>query len=172
MYTGDNNGYLMSGYGGQGTATTSDTWIGALRPHYRNAKIRVCPTAVKPFSEGGQGPFSAWGIFGPGETRTWAGPRDDGDYGSYGMNEMAYNPPASVTNRASEYWRTVTVANAGEVPLFFDCIWFDVFPRDTDPPPAFDADVTGGEMKRVCINRHDGYANYLFMDSSLRKVGL
>jgi prepilin-type N-terminal cleavage/methylation domain-containing protein/prepilin-type processing-associated H-X9-DG protein len=172
MYTGDNNGYLMRGYGGQ-TVTTVDTWIGALRPLYHEPKIRVCPTATKPFSEGGQGPFSAWGVFGTsGETRTWAGPRQDGDYGSYGMNEMAYNPSPAVTNRAAEYWRTVNVPGAGEVPLFCDCIWFDVYPRDTDPPPQYDADVTGGEMKRVCINRHDGFANYLFMDASLRKVGL
>jgi prepilin-type N-terminal cleavage/methylation domain-containing protein/prepilin-type processing-associated H-X9-DG protein len=172
MYTNDNNGYLMRGYASLGTAATKDTWIGALRPHYQDPKIRVCPTAVKPFSEGAQGPFSAWGVFGAGETRTWAGPRDEGDYGSYGMNEMAYNPPAEVTSRAAEYWRTVNVAGAGDVPLFFDCIWFDVFPRDTDAPPAYDADVAGGEMKRVCIDRHDGYANYLFMDSSLRKTGL
>jgi prepilin-type N-terminal cleavage/methylation domain-containing protein len=172
MYTSDNNGYLMCGYASQATAATTDTWIGALRPLYHEPKIRVCPTATKPFSEGGQGSFSAWGIFGPGETRTWAGPRDEGDYGSYGMNELAYNPPSSVTSRAAEYWRTVNVPSAGEIPLFLDCIWFDVFPRDTDAPPAFDADVTGGEMKRVCINRHDGFTNSLFMDSSLRKAGL
>ncbi|MCU0918286.1 MAG: type II secretion system GspH family protein [Planctomycetes bacterium] len=173
MYTGDNNGYLMTGYASQGAATSRDTWIGALRSHYQDPKIRVCPTAVKPFSEGGQGPFSAWGVFGrSGETRTWAGPRDEGDYGSYGMNELAYNPPSEVTSRAAEYWRTVNVPHAAEVPLFFDCIWFDVFPRDTDAPPAYDGDVTTGEMKRVCINRHDGYANDLFMDSSLRKIAL
>ena len=27
-------------------------------------------------------------------------------------------------------------------------------------------------MYHVCINRHDGYVNYLFMDWSVRRVGL
>lgn len=173
MYTDDNNGYLMRGYAGTAaTATTRDTWLGSLRPYYSDPELRVCPTATKPVSEGASGPFSAWGVFGAGDLRTWVGPRDEGDYGSYGMNELAYNPPPEVTSRAADYWRTVNVARAAEVPLFFDCIWFDVYPRDTDPPPDYDADVAGGEMKRVCINRHDGFINSLFMDWSLRKVGL
>jgi prepilin-type N-terminal cleavage/methylation domain-containing protein len=173
MYTDDNNGYLMRGYAGRvAEATTEDTWIGALRPYYHDPKICVCPTATKPWTEGGRGPLSAWGVFGQNDDRTWAGPRGQGDYGSYGMNEMAYDPPSFVTNRADEYWRTVNVTRANEAPLFFDCIWFDVFPRDTDQPPAYNGDTTGGEMQRVCIDRHEGYVNCLFMDWSLRKVGL
>jgi prepilin-type N-terminal cleavage/methylation domain-containing protein len=173
MYTDDNNGYLMQGYAGRtATATGDDIWIGALRSFYSEPKLRVCPTAIKPMTEGGRGPFSAWGVFGQGDPRTWAGPREEGDYGSYGMNEMAYNPPPEVTNRASEYWRTTQVPGATDVPLFFDCIWYDVYPRDTDQPPEYDGDVSGGEMQRVCINRHKGFINSLFMDFSTRKVGL
>ena len=173
MYADGNDGYLMRGYAGNAASATSDhTWIGALRPYYSDPKIRVCPTAIKPVSEGATGPFSAWGVFGKGDTRTWAGPRDEGDYGSYGMNELAYNPPPEITSRAADYWRTVHVARAAEVPLFSDCIWYDVYPRDTDAPPTYEADVTGGEMQRVCINRHEGFINSLFLDGSLRKVGL
>jgi len=173
MYTDDNNGYLMRGYAGNvGSATVNDTWIGALRPYYSDPEIRVCPTATKPMTEGARGTFSAWGVFGAGDPRTWAGPRQPGDYGSYGMNELAYHPPPTVTNRATHYWRNVHVSGASKIPLFSDCIWFDVYPRDTDSPPGYAGDVSGNEMQRVCINRHDGYINCLFMDWSIRKVGL
>ncbi|MFC1634493.1 hypothetical protein ACFL5Z_06585, partial [Planctomycetota bacterium] len=30
----------------------------------------------------------------------------------------------------------------------------------------------GGEMKRACVNRHNGSINGLFMDWSMRKIGL
>jgi type II secretory pathway pseudopilin PulG len=173
MYTDSNSGFLMQGYAGRiGSATVDETWIGALRSYYSEPKIRVCPTATKPMTEGGRGPFSAWGVFGGGDPRTWAGPRGEGDYGSYGMNELAYNPPPQVTTRGTHYWRTVHVKGVAEIPLFFDCIWFDVYPRDTDNPPEFDGDVSGSEMQRVCINRHGGYINCLFMNWSVRKVGL
>lgn len=51
MYTNENNGYFMKGYAGS-QAVVKDTWVGALRPYYKNPKIRVCPTATKPISEG------------------------------------------------------------------------------------------------------------------------
>ena len=174
MYTDDNNGLLMAGYSGG----INGTWIGALRPYYKEPKIRVCPTATKPMSEGARGPFAAWGVFGTGlagDDPGWSGPKQDGDYGSYGMNELAYNTPQS-ESRAAQCWRTVNVQGASEIPLLFDSIWFDVYPSDTDPPPQYSGDVvkTGGagEMKRVCINRHNGSVNCLFMDWSTRRVGL
>jgi len=174
MYTDDNNGLFMSGYSGG----INGTWIGALRPYYKEPKIRVCPTATKPMTEGARGTFAAWGVFGAGlasDDPGWSGPKEQGDYGSYGMNELAYNTPPG-ESRAADCWRTVNVKGAAEIPLFCDCIWFDVYPRDMDPPPEYEGDVlkTGGlgEMKRVCLNRHDGYINGLFMDWTVRKIGL
>lgn len=82
------------------------------------------------------------------------------------MNELAYNPPQTVTNRAADYWRTRNVSGGNNVPLFFDCIWFDVFPRQNDSPPEYSGDVSGSEMKRVCINRHNGFINSIFFDFS------
>jgi prepilin-type N-terminal cleavage/methylation domain-containing protein/prepilin-type processing-associated H-X9-DG protein len=170
MYTDDNEGLFMAGYDGG----INGTWIGALRPYYQEPKIRVCPTATKPITEGGRGPFSAWGVFGTGagDPRSWSGPREQGDYGSYGMNELAYTGGG----RQNDRWRTVNVKGAAEIPLLFDCIWFDVYPRDTDLPPEYSGDVNksggAGEMKRVCVNRHNGSINGMFMDWSVRKIGL
>ncbi len=39
------------------------------------------------------------------------------------------------------------------------------------PPDDVAKTGGGGEMKRVCINRHEGFINCLFMDWSTRKVG-
>jgi hypothetical protein len=67
MYLDDNKGYFMEGYAGKARAEPIDnTWVGALRPYYKEPKIRVCPTATKPMTEGGRGAFSAWDVFGVG----------------------------------------------------------------------------------------------------------
>jgi len=174
MYTDDNDGLFMSGYGGG----INSTWIGALRPYYMEPKIRICPTATKPMSEGARGTFAAWGVFGAGLTGDhpeWSGPKEAGDYGSYGMNELAYNSPPGDA-RSEQCWRSANVKGAAGIPLMFDCLWYDVYPYDTDHPPEYPGDVvkTGGagEMKRVCVNRHNGAINGLLLDWSARKIGL
>jgi len=174
MYSDDNDGLLMDGYSGG----INGTWVGALRPYYQEPKIRVCPTATKPMTEGARGAFAAWGVFGAGiasDHPGWSGPSEEGDYGSYGMNELAYDTPPGAS-RSEDRWRTVNVKGAAEIPLFFDCMWFDVYPRDTDLPPEYSGDVNksggAGEMRRVCVNRHNGYINGVFMDWSVRKIGL
>ena len=174
MYADDNEGLFMDGYG----SGINGTWVGALRPYYQEPKIRICPTATKPMSEGARGMFAAWGVFGTGlagDHPEWSGPKIEGDYGSFGMNELAYNTPPDAA-RSEDRWRTVNVKGAAEIPLLFDCMWYDVYPTATDLPPEYPGDVVktggGGEMKRVCINRHNGYINGLFMDWSARKVGL
>ncbi len=174
MYTDDNNGLFMSGYG----SGINGTWVGALRPYYQEPKIRICPTATKPMSEGARGTFAAWGVFGAGlasDDPGWSGPKEDGDYGSYGMNELVYNTPPGAS-RSEDCWRTINVKGPAEIPLLFDCMWYDVYPRDTDHPPEYPGDVVksggAGEMKRVCVNRHNGYLNGLFMDWSVRNIGV
>lgn len=56
-------------------------------------------------------------------------------------------------------------------------MWFvDAWPSDHDAPPLFDGSqgdtVSVDQMTRVCVNRHNGGINALFMDFSTRKVGL
>jgi len=178
MYTEDHEGYFMAGI------PSIYEWQNALRPYYKNDhKIRCCPTAMKPlYDENGQlapqwNVFSAWGIFkGPGCA-------PEGDWGSYGINEWVANPPPQYeTVYAGKFetvnnWRTPNVNGAGYVPLFMDALRFDVFPRDTDAPPETHDEHWGGmqnleNMRRVCINRHDGFINMAFLDWSVKKVGL
>ena len=54
--------------------------------------------------------------------------------------------------------------------------WDDAWPRQTDEPPEYNGDViespNTSEMKRFCINRHDGFVNGGLVDFSVRRIGL
>jgi prepilin-type processing-associated H-X9-DG protein len=45
-------------------------------------------------------------------------------------------------------------------------------PNHNTPPPVFEGQATGGEMRWQCINRHSGFVNAVFLDFSARKIGL
>ena len=164
MYTEDNNGYFPERVW---------VWQQEVRRYYVDPKICLCPTATKPYNEGGQVPFGAWS-------------REDDTgktiSGSLGINQWVLNIQGkqTVARRVPAYlWRTPNVAGAGNIPVFLDCAITSatVWPEDT--PPEFDgqywAQGSGGsidEMRRFCVNRHDGFVNSLFMDWTVRKVGL
>ena len=169
MYTQDNDGYFFSGEG----RDNGRLWMDALRPYYHNNKeLLLCPTANKPYAEGGRNPFGAWKV--------------DNDVGSYGLNGWACNPKQGQTELRGrglieDYWRTPDVMGAGNIPMFLDCMWFEGWPRQTDNPPPSKDWLTDSvnenamgtdELRRFCINRHEGYINAAFLDFSVRKVGL
>jgi prepilin-type N-terminal cleavage/methylation domain-containing protein len=177
LYTSDNDGKFMNGYvpqssgymwaGGNGGGMGS-WWFIPLRPYYRDDNLRFCPMAIKPYEEGGQVPFGAW--------RTWLG-----DGGSYGANGYILNSPDGLDmqlGRATAYnWKTSNVRGAFNIPVFLDSLWVDAWPVNGDEPSEWDfwlEDTIGvNEMRRFCINRHDGYVNGIFMDfSTVRKIGL
>ena len=46
-------------------------------------------------------------------------------------------------------------------------------PRHTDPPPIAEGlQLSNSNISIYCLNRHNGGPNTLFMDTSVRKVGL
>jgi prepilin-type N-terminal cleavage/methylation domain-containing protein/prepilin-type processing-associated H-X9-DG protein len=176
MYTEDYNGRFQAGVGSGHTYH----WMNALRTYYKNdPKMRCCPTAMKPLiDESGQlspqfNVFSAWGRF-------WGEGYDPaGEYGSYGVNGWVEDPPPSYTTVYEDFatvdcWRTPNVNGAGYVPLFMDALRFNIFPRHTDMPPEVQDMAWQGtqHMRRICIDRHDGYINMAFLDWSVRKAGL
>ena len=134
--------------------------------------IRFCPAAKEianptgqNFSQGYGGKSLAWGRLGP------VGKRDYDLYGSYGLVHSGrggggYTP--SVSEMAPNVWKTTEVKSPGYVPLWFDCgsptFWFE----HQFSPPSSESIVAGS----CIIDRHDGYINILFMDFSVRKVGL
>ena len=162
MYTDDNNGYFHRGLGGE-SQSGGDRWPTVMRTHYKALKMRTCPMAEKPLSEGGLSPFAAWGIF------------SDGSYGSYGFNEWLCNRVVSAGGQEENYWRSVNSRPAHNIPLFLDCYWYDVWSHSVDQPPEHQADTHSpgvNEMRRVCLNRHNAAVNSAFLDWSVRKADL
>ena len=163
MYANDNNGHFQRGAGGE-SQTGANRWPTVLRDYYQDDKIRLCPSAKKPLSEGGLNPFAAWGIF------------TDGMYASYGFNEWLCNRSIN-EQETGNYWREIFgVPRSNTIPLFLDCYWYDVWTHSIDNPPLTDGSTAGlagsNEIRRVCLNRHNEAVNSAFLDWSVRKVDL
>ncbi len=61
------------------------------------------------------------------------------------------------------------------IPLFMDCYFWCGWPDDDDEPPrAYDWQdrSDANAMNRFALNRHQGNINALFLDYSVRPVGL
>ena len=103
--------------------------------------------------------------------------------GSYGLNAYVCDvrpevKPGPIYNGWT--WRTSYIEGSGNVPVLTDCRYSSVWPHQTDPPPEYEdphppykwTDLGGSRMWVVCTDRHNGGINSLFMDWSVRKVGL
>jgi prepilin-type processing-associated H-X9-DG protein len=106
---------------------------------------------------------------------------NEGIKGSFGLNEWIYNAqPGSVLlgegRHYENYWKNAEVKYADRAPLLLDCTYQEGQPGDGDTPPPYEGAprVTTiiNEMNHFCINRHNGFVNGLFFDSSVRTVGL
>ena len=187
MYTEDYDGYFMEGFTGRPGPDDDNRWIRAMGTYYKwDSDLTCCPEATKPwFLENGtptglrgtfRGSTSAWGYYGPGtahERIGWLKPMR----GSYGINGWCNNPRPEVNASGTfqtNHWRTPNVKGAGYVPLFLDAQRYNFWPQHTEPPPEFDGQVWEGNtnMSRVCLNRHKGFVNGIFLDFSARKIGL
>ncbi|MFH1719216.1 MAG: type II secretion system protein [Planctomycetota bacterium] len=162
MYLDESDGKFPSGAGASGD------WPAKLQPYYKQrGALTLCPSATKPYTDGGKVPFGAWRwrTEGGGWTDFESKPGDD--YGSYGMDEWLSDRPGE------EYWRTREQKRANNIPLFFDCVVWDTYPNHMQGPPEVDGVVIlPNEMHLVCINRHNGVINTAFVDLNIRKVGL
>jgi prepilin-type N-terminal cleavage/methylation domain-containing protein/prepilin-type processing-associated H-X9-DG protein len=164
--------------------------------------ISCCPMATKPASEtGGQvgnmgrligqnarditgGPFTAWGKL----RFNIEGNSTPNYHGSYGMNNWLAIPRTDgsfvigcaqgMRQHEESFWLTANVGGQAEIPTFLDAWWWCAWVKDTDTPPRYDGDRSSfpcgcrNSIHRFCTNRHDGYVNSAFLDSSVRKVGL
>ena len=179
MYANDNDGYFSDGCPRQ-WVEPKGLWMNALRQYHDISEggISCCPMATEPVSEGGRQPFAAWGVFGPGTGNTDYGSAWKNEYGSYGMNDWVCNRDYSpVYPGEFTYWRTTAIRGARFVPLFLDSTFWLGRPQHTDNAPEYNGmwrwqEVQGNEMIRFCLDRHDGYTNGVFVDFSVRKIGL
>ena len=181
VYAGDHDGYFHEGYMGRAncgtvpTAESSNWWCNAVKPYYRNPDVCLCPMAVKFGSEIGRGDvgatFYAW------STSGFLGPPGS-VYGSYGINGWVENNqcPTEPQSTGRRRWRTPNVAGGSNIPLLLGAQWLDGWPHHTDEPPILpDQDFRwqpSSHFVRFMLNRHNGFINGVFLDGSVRKVGL
>ncbi len=207
MYAEDNDGQLGDGnWCTNWSGRCYREWLNYLRPYYDNKReLCLCPMATKPWSRGGRGKYSAWGIF-PGicpyDGTNW---NDEelgytmaemegawqseypGDRGSYGMNDWCAGMPENKGSIAdgtmagnrplAGAWLTFNIKDADTIPLLLDAYFLFGYPQQIDLPAEIELGVTQAEgmannMRQFCVNRHNGYVNSLFLDFSVRSVGL
>ena len=82
---------------------------------------------------------------------------------SYGFNNSSFMNPSMF--RALE---TYSARGRANIPIILDSPSYNGRHDNTEPPPR----GGGGGQQTFCINRHNGYINGLFMDWSVRKIGL
>ena len=177
LYTNDNNGKLPLVWNTVGSERHIP-WPYMLRPYYTDSNdLLLCPMATRSelrpdnpvnsstehFSQVGS-KSTAWKVEWPGGVLE----------GSYGLNYHVRYP--------IYFWRTSDVSEGqrlaarSNVPVLLDCIFIDAFVWPWDDPPEYDGDFNkrgfGSGMTYFCIDRHDAGINGLFMDWSVRKVGL
>lgn len=172
MYTEDNKDRFFIAQSG----TNWRFWGRVMKPYYRGSDdLWLCPMAtvqINPTGEEGVctigGKSLAWGRF----------QRENRDlYGSYGVNLwLCDNRCTSISCWHQQCWKTRYVKGAGNIPVFLDCMMPGSMPDSLDGPPELE-DLHAGKtgncwMSHFCINRHDGIINCLFMDWSVRKIGL
>jgi prepilin-type N-terminal cleavage/methylation domain-containing protein len=163
-------------------------WMEALRPYYGNSHdVRCCPAATKTGTElglnefgNGGGTFSAWGVFSGDK----CGEQSDSwefatacDYGSYGVNAWVSNIDVHQSWQPSQkdiHWRHGNMKKADQIPLLGEHKWVDCWPHHWDTPPETDGLDwnAGSQMARICMNRHNGYVNWVFCDYAARPVGI
>lgn len=174
FYTDDYNGSFNPGWDVP-TGGERHLWMNALRPYYKDQwDMLLCPTAIRIDEQGVEGTFMAQ----TREVDTPGGGRHTFAF-SYGINNWTNNMTADRGDRKKEwFWKTTEVKGQNEIPVFADSTWHDGWPRHTDTPIPFPWDFgardtgTTNEINHHCIDRHNGWTNFLFMDWSVRHVGL
>ena len=173
-YTSDYNGQFYPWAPAMSGGTVH--WPYGMGRYFGNSKdLLLCPVATKPFPPDGHSgsavdKFSAWRMPCPGAP---------GDYyeGSYAQNGWICrldHPDVSYRG----VWTTALVRNAHEVPVLVDAMDWALVYSDFNcqwTPPPFEGevgDLTNWSMNLACIERHSGGVNGLFMDWSVRKIGL
>ena len=175
MFAFDHNGYLNKGFLGPYGENTNH-WSTAWEPYYGgDYDVCLCPSATKLWSDGYRGmPLSAWGVW--QTSTTWV---KKGQYGSYGVNGWICNKPKwfGLQDNQKKYWRRTDIRGGDKVPALLGAHWIDGWPEPTDNPSDYDGQYftsLGGDndMARFCTDRHDGTLNAVFLDFSVRPVGL
>ena len=168
IFTNDRDGHFYDRRYHWTPTTSDECQLNWLIPYYEAfGQHFLCPVATKTNTE----PDSRLGS----EFTAWHCLRHPGGItGSYGLNMWCPSghgvPGHGDREKGRSKWATVNHKGANNIPVFLGSIDSSMWPLETDgPPPYIEA---YSHMARVALNRHDGGINALFMDWSVRKVGI
>ncbi len=198
LYTADHEGrfpredhstiWMLSGRDPPTPTRPADDWPAdankATEFHPVRTKGMLCPLATRPGEASGFGvtyiigstswsftvtfrtTFSAWVLREPGPPLCV----------SYGLNRWLFDRPVDYVPFAPpppSYTDIYSLRHTADTPLLLDSRTNAGLPKDKSaPPPYEDAFPAQVGMTPFCINRHEGHVNCLFLDWSVRKVGL
>lgn len=177
MYVGDNNGHFPR------RTQQSGRWMDAMVDYYITTEdIRLCSLVTKLANPDGINgidfwgdTFLGWGKIPPVDAAVSTG-RTIGFYGSYGVNGYIYVPGEPVVYKPAAYfWKSFGVKGASDIPMMLDCYFWCGWPDDDNTPPEYDGwqqRDDNNAMNRYFLDRHDGFINAIFLDYTVRKVGL
>ena len=125
--------------------------------------IDYCPMAIKSYRDGQtDGSFTAWEIELDGMPMR----------GSYGFNDWLFSPKFfdESTHLDRRGLHIFLLRGRASIPVILDSALPAARPIDRFTPPAWEGDLSLAWP--FCINRHNGHINGLFLDWSVRKIGL
>lgn len=178
LYATDNNGNMQDNGAGM---PNGQVWYNLYRPYYEDPDIRLCASATvlskditlfDGTSYRGYQDKAYVIVYGNGQ---------EDDTGSFAMNSWIQNPTVLAKswndNYGGYFWRSTSVRDAKNIPAFLDGSYRALNPIEADgnqAPNQRDEMEVGwkNSMKRVCIDRHSGTVNVVFLDGHADKVGL
>ena len=182
LYCDDNDGNFCGESDEVGWARGE--WILPLRDQWETrSDVLKCPMAKGPHPDRASGtdeggPFYTYRMGGGGSG-------DLREECSYGANCWIYQTDKPIQQRPAEWhWGTIDVTGVSKIPLFLDSMWRGGGPfyKGGDPysnrivPPDYNGQwqpyTWNGEMRHFCIDRHNGRINGVFLDWSVRTIGL
>jgi prepilin-type N-terminal cleavage/methylation domain-containing protein/prepilin-type processing-associated H-X9-DG protein len=169
-------------------------WISSMKSYYyNNMDVLLCPSASRlpdpqwnsslgrvTWSPGGKS--VAWGRkFSQGRPNQWE------VYSSYNHNALVRDyldvEGGAIAGMKAAVWRPAFDTGQHNVPLLMDSVGWLTYLLESSPPPEVDAPAQWDwesfhdlylqtSAVSMCMDRHDGGINCLFLDWSVRKVGL
>jgi prepilin-type N-terminal cleavage/methylation domain-containing protein len=192
-YTEDHNGRLPSdGLGISGIWMLRGTFMSDEDPnadesafhHFRTKGIARCPMAPKPSGERGFGASGLWqgarwhieGRQGSSTTAWEIASPTPAFQGSYGYNQYLFQGFAlrlSSSAIARDFDCNIhSLRGRARIPVLLDSVLPWSQPRSTEPPMASRTGGGGSGLNNFLMDRHGRYTHAIFLDWSVRKVGL
>ncbi len=194
QYLDENGGWFPLGNGAgawllRGGAPSNDPKRSCMPYDIRTEGIAQCPMAVRPGRNGMKGTMGSgfymrysnvseevwWADIALGSTfEAWEILHPEPRFrGSYGMDEwLSKNIFSGLADPRIRKPNVLCVKGRANVPVFLDCATPGGGPDDRDRPPPEPSAWGVSEMARFCVDRHDGHTNCLFLDWSVKKIGV